>query len=229
MHRFKLILFIIFIIFGIYSYLFGFPININQSVFDSKQSENATPIKPTLATTDTSDDLCISRVVLGDLNKDKIPDYIEHCKDWIGIYFSHIGDDSLRSEKFEDIESFTDLFKLSKDDTYYLSREVILFPEIEPQFIVVKSIYYSGGSYLEPFGIYKIDDRKLDRVFKHGFRDMKGRSVNVEFSELSKDFAIESLSRSDSPDNEWYLTTESYSWDYFFNKFELINSVTKKD
>ncbi len=202
--------------------LFGAGIKLGQKSFKITPGEweilNETP--------QDSDDMCISRTNLGDLNGDGQPDFLTNCKDQIRIWITP-GDDGGMGPVLEDIKSFPDLFKFSRINSQYLWREVTTFPKANPNFFAIKSTFFSGTSDLEAFGIYQIIDGKTIRVFKLGFDDISGRTFAPIFSDVENKFQTISQSLNTST-SEWVTTIKYYSWDQKQNTFILTGTKENK-
>lgn len=208
-----------------YSISYFYALLFSASEIKKSQKE---PVKTTIAENfKTEGEFCFSRVSVGDMNRDGKNDFIIQCKDMVGYHLSFEGDDNLLgSDKLEDKQSFSDLFTFNGFDEY-LQREVATFPKADPKFIVIKSIFYSGATYLEAFGIYRVNGKRIDRVFKSSFSDDGGRSKSIDFSDTEDEFEIISLTRPDI--NSWYKTIKMYRWNSSLNTFELINTQTSKE
>lgn len=207
-----------------------FFITITNYSKNTSNNTNRQEVKTATQESKYKDDLCISRVSLGELKYKNNHAYIVLCKDWIGLTIISPNNDSLKPNKFEDVNSFKDLFVPTfVNSNIYLERVIDVFPTNSPKFFSIKSIYHSGGSYLEAFGIYKFgEDKLIENVFKRKFGDIKGRSVSVTFSNSSNQFEIKSESHN-LETQEWIKTIEQYSWNEDKNTFLLTNKQITKE
>lgn len=170
------------------------------------------PVIQTQKENNNTDEVCISKIDLGDLNKDKKSEYLIQCKGKVEIIVSPYTDDG-NGKNIEDVSTFPDLFHFPGYDDSSILRSVMVFPKTNPSFILVKSELNTGGSYLEAFAVYKLKDGKIEQILKKGFNDLKGRNVNVVPSDNK---------------NEIKVTIEKIK-DYSTGELEKIEQIYKLD
>lgn len=204
--------FLIFLLLGlIIGFIFGRQTTRTNNLFQNiKQTQKD----------NTPDEVCISEIELADLNKDELPDYLINCRNKIKVIISPYSDD-FNGIAIEDDVSFPDLFYFPGYEDNSILRKVMVFPKNKPKFILVKSIEYTGGSYLEAFGIYKLNNGKVERIFKKGFAELKGRGVSIEPSDFRDEFRITVSRISDYSTGDWETTIEDYTFDNSINSFKL--------
>lgn len=173
------------------------------------------------------DEVCISEIELADLNEDKLPEYLINCRNKIKLIISPYSDD-FNGITMEDDVSFPDLFHFLGYEDNSILRKVMVFPKNKPKFILIKSIENTGGSYLEAFGIYKLNNGKVERIFKKGFDELKGRGVSIEPSDSKDEFRITVSRIPDYSTGDWETTIEDYTFDSSINSFKLVRkNITK--
>ncbi len=186
----------------------------------------STTTKPAITEIPPSDSLrqnvagCESQQRLGDLTGDGKPEYVLFCGNIININYPPT--DNIFAQKVEDISSFYDLFHFIVDydskklyENYWTTKEAYVFPKDKPRFFAITSLYYSGGSSLIAFGVYRIEEKKIKRVFQSKFSDMKGRNSSVVFSENKPSFTTTALSLDDGK-----TTIINYGWNEEKHSFE---------
>lgn len=113
--------------------------------------------------------------------------YVLFCGNQIRIGWSPevitFGDKTIEDEK-----SFPDLFHFPNEKSLLL-LEAKSFPQNKELFAVTSTLD-TGGSFRQAFGIYRLNNWKVERLMRKNFADIPGRWTRIAVSENAPSFTV---------------------------------------